>query len=178
MADNELTIIGNLTREPELRFTTGGTATCSFGVAVNRRYQQNGEWVDAPTQFFNVTVWGQYGENVASSLSKGDRVLVKGRLEFRKYQNKDGVEVTTHDIQADEVCPSLKWATATMQRTSREQSGRPAPQQGGGYQGGQQPAQQQPQGRPADPIYGDEEPFVSLYLGHQSYRNMHMEPGF
>ena len=177
MADNELTIIGNLTREPELRFTTGGTATCSFGVAVNRRYQQNGEWVDAPTQFFNVTVWGQYGENVAASLSKGDRVLVKGRLEFRKYQNKEGVEVTTHDIQADEVCPSLKWATATMQRTTREGGGRPAaaPAQ---QQGAYQPPAQHPAGRPADPIYADEEPFVSLYSGHRSYRNLHMEPGF
>ena len=155
MADNEITILGNLTREPELRFTAGGTATCSFGVAVNRRYQQNGEWVDAPTQFFNVTVWGQYGENVASSLSKGDRVLVKGRLEFRKYQNKDGVEVTTHDIQADEVCPSLKWATATMTRTQRA-----TPGQGGQPRQGAAPAQSdQAYGRPADPIYGDEEPF-------------------
>ena len=158
MADNDITIIGNLTREPELRFTTGGTATCSFGVAVNRRYMQNGEWVDAPTNFFNVSCWGQYGENVASSLNKGDRVLVKGRLEFRKYKNKDEIEVTTHDIQADEVCPSLKWATATMTRTERS-----TPGQGGQPRQGAQgaPAQQSspPQGRPADPIYGDEEPF-------------------
>ena len=73
MADNEITICGNLTREPELRFTSGGTATCGFGVAVNRRYQQNGEWTDAPTNFFNVTVWGQLGENCAATLSKGDR---------------------------------------------------------------------------------------------------------
>lgn len=180
MADNEMTIIGNLTREPELRFTTGGTAICSFGVAVNRRYQQNGEWVDAPTNFFNVTCWGQYGENVAASLSKGDRVLVKGRLEFRKYTNKDGIEVTTHDIQADEVCPSLKWATASMQRIERSGGG-----QGGGrrnsagYTQDDRPAQNPPPRRMADPIYhGEEEPFVSLYSGHRSYRNLHMEPGF
>jgi single-strand DNA-binding protein len=155
MADNDITIIGNLTREPELRFTTGGTATCSFGVAVNRRYMQNGEWVDAPTNFFNVTCWGQYGENVAASLNKGDRVLVKGRLEFRKYENKDKVEVTTHDIQADEVCPSLKWATATMQRTERTNSGGGAPRQ----HAASQPQGQRSAGRPADPVYGDEEPF-------------------
>lgn len=156
MNDNSIRIYGNLTREPELRFTTGGSAICNFGVAVNRRYQQNGEWVDAPTNFFNVTVWNQLGENVASSLSKGDRVMVEGRLDFRKYENKEGVEVTTHDIIADEVCPSLKWATAQLQRTQRtggNGGGAPAsrppadPQGGGAY------------GRPADPIYGDEEPF-------------------
>ncbi|MEY4229643.1 MAG: single-stranded DNA-binding protein [Actinomycetota bacterium] len=158
MADNEITITGNLTREPEIRFTTSGTATCSFGVAVNRRYMQNNEWVDAPTNFFNVTVWGQYGENVAASLAKGDRVLIKGRLDFRKYTNKDGIEVMTHDIVADEVAPSLKYATAAMtriQRDSGEGGGR------GGAQGGARPGGGSSfgGGRPADPVYGDEEPF-------------------
>jgi single-strand DNA-binding protein len=163
MAENEITIVGNLTREPELRFTTGGTATCSFGVAQNRRYMQNNEWVDAPTNFFNVTVWGQYGENVAASLAKGDRVVVKGRLDFRKYTNKDGVEVSTHDIVADEVAPSLRYATAQMTRIQRDggdnAGGRGG--QGGGYQGGRQggSAPSSSGGRPADPIYGDEEPF-------------------
>mgnify|MGYP000429131434 FL=1 len=148
MPDNEITITGNLVREPELRFTAGGTATCGFGVAVNRRYQQNGEWVDAPTNFFNVTVWGQYGENVAASLSKGDRVLVKGRLDFRKYQNKEGVEVTTHDIIADEVAPSLKYATAQISRIERESTGSGARRGNGGGRRQQ-----------ADPVYGDTEPF-------------------
>ena len=147
MADNEITITGNLTREPELRFTTSGTATCGMGVAVNRRYMQNNEWVDAPTQFFNVTVWGQYGENVAASLNKGDRVIVKGRLEFRKYENKDKVEVTTHYIQADEVAVSLKFATATVERTKR------------GDSGGHAPTTAPSAGRPADPQYAPEEPF-------------------
>ena len=165
MADNEITVCGNLVREPELRFTTGGTATCGFGIAVNRRYQQNGEWVDAPTNFFNVTVWGQYGENVAASLSKGDRVLVKGRLDFRKYQNKEGVEVTTHDIIADEVAPSLKYATAQMTRIERSGGQGDGGQRGGNYQGGggrQGGGNYQGGGgggRPADPVYGDEEPF-------------------
>ncbi|MGE0140166.1 MAG: single-stranded DNA-binding protein [Ilumatobacteraceae bacterium] len=151
MADNEITIVGNLTREPELRFTTSGTATCSFGVAVNRRYQQNNEWVDAPTNFFNITVWGQYGENVATSINKGDRVLVKGRLDFRKYTNKDGVEVTTHDIVADEVAVSLQYATASVTRIQRSTA------DGGGTGGGA--PRPSGGGRPADPIYGDEEPF-------------------
>lgn len=160
MADNEITIIGNLTREPEIRFTTSGTATCSFGVAQNRRYMQNNEWVDAPTNFFNVTVWGQYGENVAASLAKGDRVIVKGRLDFRKYTNKDGVEVTTHDIVADEVAPSLRYATAAMTRIQRDggEGGNRGGQGGGGRgQGGG--GGSFGGGRPADPVYGDEEPF-------------------
>ena len=102
--------------------------------------------------------------NVAASLSKGDRVLVKGRLDFRKYQNKDGVEVTTHDIIADEVAPSLKYATAQMTRIER--SGGQGGQGGGNYQGGggRQGGgggnyQGGGGGRPADPVYGDEEPF-------------------
>ncbi len=158
MADNEITIVGNLTREPELRFTTTGIATCGFGVAVNRRYMQNNEWVDAPTNFFNVTVWGQFGENVATSLNKGDRVIIKGRLDFRKYTNKDGVEVATHDVVADEVAASLKFATASMTRTQRTNTDG---SQGGGGQGGggRQGGNAQSAGRPADPVYGDEEPF-------------------
>ncbi len=161
MADNEIYITGNLVREPELRFTAGGTATCGFGVAVNRRYQQNGEWVDAPTNFFNVTVWGQYGENVAASLSKGDRVLVKGRLDFRKYQNKEGVEVTTHDIIADEVAPSLKYATAQISRIERESTGSGARRGNGGGRRQQ-----------ADPVYGDTEPFADLGAHRFGFRNM------
>ena len=164
MADNEITITGNLVREPELRFTAGGTATCGFGVAVNRRYQQNGEWVDAPTNFFNVTVWGQYGENVAASLSKGDRVLVKGRLDFRKYQNKEGVEVTTHDIIADEVCPSLKYATAQISRVERESTGSGARRGNGGGRRQQ-----------ADPVYGDTEPFADFGAHRFEFRNMAAE---
>ncbi|MEX0846956.1 MAG: single-stranded DNA-binding protein [Ilumatobacteraceae bacterium] len=161
MADNEITITGNLTREPEIRFTTSGTATCSFGVAVNRRYMQNNEWVDAPTNFFNVTVWGQYGENVAASLAKGDRVLIKGRLDFRKYTNKDGIEVTTHDIVADEVAPSLKYATAAMTRIQRDGGEGGGGGGRGGAQGGARPGGGGSfgGGRPADPVYGDEEPF-------------------
>ena len=127
-----------------MRFTTSGTATCSFGVAQNRRYMQNNEWVDAPTNFFNVTVWGQYGENVAGSLNKGDRVVVKGRLDFRKYTNRDGVEVATHDIVADEVAPSLKYATAAITRIQRD---------------GGSPRQQQHRDGTPDPVYGDESPY-------------------
>jgi single-strand DNA-binding protein len=158
MADNTITIIGNLTREPELRFTTGGNAICNFGVAVNRRYMQNNEWVDAPTQFFNVTTWGQYGENIAASLNKGSRVIVTGRLEFRKYENKDGVEVTTHDINADEVGVILKYATCEIARNERTVQGA-GPANAQQAPRDPQPPRQQAYGRPADPVYGDEEPF-------------------
>lgn len=119
MSDNAITITGNLTRDPELRFTASGTASCSLSVAVNRRYQKDGEWQDAPTNFFNAVCFGQLAENVAASLTKGDRVQIAGRLDFRKYTNKEGVEVSTHDVVADDVCPSLKYATATVQRTER-----------------------------------------------------------
>ena len=180
MADNEITIIGNLTREPELRFTTGGTATCSFGVAVNRRFMQNNEWVDAPTQFFNVTCWAQYAENVAASLVKGSRVIVKGRLEFRKYENREGIEVNTHDLHAEEVGVILKFATVEIARNEKANGGASQHPRHAGNDSGQtrdvNPGQSY--GRPADPVWGDEDPFVSLYLGHQSYRNLHMEPGF
>ena len=82
MADNTVTLVGNLTRDPELRYTTGGRGVASFGIAVNRRYQVNGEWQEQ-TSFFNVVAWGTLGENAAASLTKGTRVIVTGRLEQR-----------------------------------------------------------------------------------------------
>ena len=85
MSTNSVTLIGNLTRDPELRFTTGGRGVASFGLAVNRRYQQNGEWQEQ-TSFFNVVCWGDLGENAATSLTKGSRVIVTGRLEQRSWE--------------------------------------------------------------------------------------------
>ena len=80
MAENTITLVGNLTRDPELRFTTGGRGVASFGIAVGRRYQVNGEWQEQ-TSYFNITAWGQLGENAAATLAKGARVIVTGRLE-------------------------------------------------------------------------------------------------
>jgi len=82
MPDNTITLVGNLTRDPELRFTANGRAVASFGIAVGRRYQVNGEWQEQ-TSYFNITAWGQLGENAAASLSKGARIVVTGRLEQR-----------------------------------------------------------------------------------------------
>lgn len=132
MADNSITLVGNLTKDPELRFTTGGRGVASFGLAVNRRYQVNGEWQDQ-TSYFNIVAWGQLGENAASSLTKGMRVVVSGRLEQREYQNREGEKRSTVEINADEIGPSLRWATASIERNPRSEGG-----QGGGYSGGGQ----------------------------------------
>ena len=119
MADNTVTLVGNLTRDPELRFTTGGRGVASFGLAVSRRYQQNGEWQEQ-TSYFNIVAWGQMGENAAATLTKGMRVLVTGRLEQREYTTREGDKRTAIEINADEIGPSLRWATAQVERTPRE----------------------------------------------------------
>lgn len=121
MADNSVTLVGNLTRDPELRFTTGGRGVASFGLAVSRRYQVNGEWQEQ-TSYFNIVAWGQMGENAASSFTKGMRVIVSGRLEQREYQNREGEKRTAIEINADEIGPSLRWATASVERTPRNDS--------------------------------------------------------
>ncbi len=118
MSDNTITLVGNLTRDPELRFTTTGRGVASFGIAVGRRYQVNGEWQEQ-TSFFNVTAWGQLGENAAASLTKGARVVVTGRLEQREYTTRDGDKRTAIDVIADELGPSLRWATAQVERTPK-----------------------------------------------------------
>ena len=147
MADNTITLVGNLTRDPELRFTTGGRGVASFGIAVGRRYQVNGEWQEQ-TSYFNITAWGQLGENAAATLAKGSRVIVTGRLEQREYTTRDGDKRTAIEVVADELGPSLRWATAQVER----QSG-----QGGG--GGNRNANGGAANRGDDPYMGDEEPF-------------------
>jgi single-strand DNA-binding protein len=129
MADNTITLVGNLTRDPELRFTANGRAVASFGIAVGRRYQVNGEWQEQ-TSYFNVTAWGDLGENAAASLSKGTRIVVTGRLEQREYTTREGDKRTAIDVIADELGPSLRWATAQVERTARKEGG--AKKTGGG----------------------------------------------
>jgi single-strand DNA-binding protein len=163
MADSTVTIAGTLTRDPELRFTQGGRGVASFGVAVNRRYQQNNEWVEQ-TSFFNVTAWGSLGENASASLTKGARVIVTGRLEQRQYETQAGEKRSVVEIVADEIGPSLRWATAQVEKTQRTDSGGGSGGGGnsGGYQGGNSgnSGGGNSGGRSApDPVYGDEEPF-------------------
>lgn len=126
--DNTITVTGNVVRDPELRFTAAGQANCTLGVAVNRRWQdrQSGEWQEA-TSFFDVVCWRDLAENVADSVVKGTRVVVTGRLEQRSWETKDGGKRSTVEIVADEVGPSLRWATARVEKTERSsQNGAPA----------------------------------------------------
>lgn len=156
MADSVVTIVGNLTRDPELRFTAGGKGIASFGVAVNRRWQQNGEWQEK-VSFFNVTAWDTLGENAAASLTKGTRIIVTGRLEQREYETKEGEKRNVVEIVADEIGPSLRWARAEVERIARDSSGG-----GSGSRdnsGGGSAPSNSGGGRAPDPVYGDEEPF-------------------
>jgi single-strand DNA-binding protein len=154
MSSNSITLIGNLTRDPELRYTTGGRGVASFGIAVNRRYQQNNEWVEQ-VSFFNVVCWGELGENAAATLTKGSRAIVTGRLEQRSYET-NGEKKSIVEVIADEVGPSLRWAQAQIERTERTgggEGGNTGGGSGGGGGGGNTGARQ------PDPVYGDEEPF-------------------
>jgi len=124
MPDSTVTIIGNLTRDPEIRYTTGGAAKASFGVAVSRRWQnrQSQEW-EEQTSFFNVVCWREMAENVSESLGKGSRVVVSGRLEQRSWETENGEKRSVVEIVADEVGPSLRWATAQVTRNERRGGG-------------------------------------------------------
>lgn len=119
MTTTTTTLVGNLTAEPRLRFTTAGKAVAGFGVAVNRRWQTNGEWQEH-VSFFDVTAWGDLAENVAASLDKGTRVVVTGRLQQRSYDGKDGEKRTAVELVADAIGPDLRFATATVERIERE----------------------------------------------------------
>ena len=146
--DNTVTIVGNVTRDPELRYLTSGTALASFGVAWNNRYKNNaGEQVE-DTSFFDVTCWRDLADNVAESIRKGDRVIVFGRLDQRSWETQDGDKRSKVEITADDVAPSLRWATAEIHKVRRD-----GPGGSSGGSGGEPP-------RDEPPAYNDaEEPF-------------------
>jgi len=128
-----LTLVGNLTADPELRFTPSGAPVANFTVASTPRTfdRATGEWKDGDAMFINCSVWRQAAENVAETLTKGMRVIVQGRLKSRSYETREGERRTVFEIEVEEVGPSLKYASAKVQRTSGG---------GGGYsqnQGGQ-----------------------------------------
>jgi len=128
---NNLTVIGNLVDDPELRFTPSGVAMAKLRVAVNRRWRdQSGEWQE-DTSFFTGTCWREQAEQVAESLQKGTRVIISGRLEQRSWETEQGDKRSVVEIQIDEIGPSLRWATASVNRTERT----------GGGSGGGGPAQ-------------------------------------
>jgi single-strand DNA-binding protein len=128
MSGNSVTIVGNVTRDPELRFTPSGQANARLGVAVNRRWQDrnSGEWNEA-TSFFDVICWRDLAENVSDSIKKGTRVIVTGRLEQRSWE-QEGNKRSAVEIIADEIAPSLRWATANVVKSERRSGG----DQGGG----------------------------------------------
>lgn len=116
---NNVTLIGNLVDDPELRFTPSGVALAKIRMAVNRRWRgKDGEWQE-DTSFFNGTVWREQAESAAESLQKGARVIVTGRLEQRSWETDQGDKRSVVEIQIDEIGPSLRWATATVNKTAR-----------------------------------------------------------
>jgi single-strand DNA-binding protein len=139
--DTTLTIIGNLTNDPELRFTPSGAAVANFTVASTPRSfdRQSNEWRDGETLFMRCSVWRDAAENVAESLQRGARVVVTGRLKSRSYETKEGEKRTVVELEVDEVGPSLRYATAKVSKTSR--SGGGGGGQGGFGGGGQQGVQ-------------------------------------
>ncbi|MFL0579493.1 single-stranded DNA-binding protein [Dietzia sp. 179-F 9C3 NHS] len=144
--DTPITLVGNIVADPELRFTPSGAPVANFRVASTpRRFNsQTNQWEDGEALFLTCNIWRQTAENVAESLQKGMRVIVTGRLRQRSYETREGEQRTVYEIEVDEVGPSLKFATAKVTRTSRDnqgggqQGGYGGGQQQGGYGGGQQ----------------------------------------
>ena len=138
--DTIITVIGNLTADPELRFTPNGAAVANFTVASTPRTfdRQTNEWKDGDAMFLNCSVWRQYAENVAESLTKGMRVIVSGRLKSRSYETREGEKRTVFEVDVDEVGPALRYATAKVTRTTGGGGGGGSWQgnQGGGNSGG------------------------------------------
>ena len=120
---NFITFIGNLTEDPDLRFTGGGTPVATLRVASNRRFTDRSGQQQEETTFLNVNAWRDLAENAAESLSKGDRVVVIGRVRVRNYENQQGQTVWVTEIEADEIAPSLRWARAEVNRTSGSSAG-------------------------------------------------------
>jgi len=129
--DNQVILVGNLTDDPELRFTPNGAAVANFRLAVTPRVREGDSWKDGETSFFRINVWRQMAENVAESMTKGSRAVVVGRLRTRSWETPEGEKRSVTEVEADEVAPSLKFATAKVERSSRGSGG-----SGGGGGGG------------------------------------------
>ena len=131
--DTTITVVGNLTADPELRFTPSGAAVANFTVASTpRTFDKNsGEWKDGEALFLRCNIWRQSAENVAESLTRGMRVIVSGRLRQRSYETKEGEKRTVYEVEVDDVGPSLRNASAKVNRVARSGAG------DGGYGGGQ-----------------------------------------
>lgn len=148
MADNGITIVGNLTRDPELRYTPNGAAVANFGVAVNDRKRVGGtdKWEDDPS-FFDVTAWDELAVNASESLGRGNRVIVTGKLKQRSWETTEGDKRSKVEIIADAIGPDLRWATAAVTRTEKKDGN-----------GQAKPAARRP-ARAAAPAYSDDEEY-------------------
>jgi single-strand DNA-binding protein len=130
--DTTITIVGNLTADPELRFTPSGAAVANFTVASTPRIfdRQSSEWKDGEALFLRCNIWREAAENVAESLTRGSRVIVTGRLKQRSFETREGEKRTVFEVEVDEIGPSLRYATAKVNKASRGGGG------GGGFGGG------------------------------------------
>ncbi len=156
---NNVQIVGNVTRDPELRYTPSGASVANFSIAWNRRYERNGQQVEE-VSFFDVVCWGTLADNVAASISKGIRVIVEGRLDQRSWETPQGEKRSKIEITADEVSPSLRWASVEVVRNPRDDNFSGGG--GGDYGGGNAPMSDQPAPRASAPQQDynyDEEPF-------------------
>ncbi|PPH51221.1 single-stranded DNA-binding protein [Rathayibacter sp. AY1E1] len=159
-----ITVVGNLTADPELRYTQGGLAVANFTIASTPRTfdRQKNEWVDGEALFLRASVWREVAEHVASSLTKGARVVATGRLKMRRYETEAGEKRTSTELEVDEIGPSLRYATAQVTRAS---GGGSKAQGGGQQQAAAQPEQQWATQAPAGDVwsqpgtYNDETPF-------------------
>ena len=151
-SDNTVTLVGNITDDPELRFTPSGAAVANFTVAVNRRFKNGDRWEDRLDGFFRCSCWREMAENAAESLQKGTRVVVVGRLSQRSWEDQEGNKRSAVEVQVDEVAPSLKWATASIQKSQRS-SGSSSPS-GGDTGGGADWGTPAPVGGQTPPVEG------------------------
>ncbi|KID28615.1 single-stranded DNA-binding protein [Prauserella rugosa] len=151
--DTIITVVGNLTADPELRFTPSGAAVANFTVASTPRQfdRQSGEWKDGEALFLRCNIWRQAAENVAETLTRGARVIVQGRLKQRSFETKEGEKRTVVELEVDEIGPSLRYATAKVNKVSRGGGG------GGGFGGGGAAAPAGA-GAPADDPWGSAPP--------------------
>lgn len=169
MTDTLITCIGNLTADPELRFTASGAPVANFTIASTpRTFDKNAnEWKDGEALFLRCTLWRDPAENVAETLKKGTRVIAQGKLKQRSYETREGEKRTVIELEIEEIGPSLRYATAKVTRTQRGSNnsgnrGNSGQQQGGGYgnqQQRQQPAEDPWGSAPAQQGFNDEPPF-------------------
>ncbi|MEY8013625.1 single-stranded DNA-binding protein [Mycobacterium servetii] len=154
--DTTITVVGNLTADPELRFTPSGAAVANFTVASTPRIydRQSGEWKDGEALFLRCNIWREAAENVAESLTRGSRVIVTGRLKQRSFETREGEKRTVVEVEVDEIGPSLRYATAKVNKASRSGGGGGGGGFGGGGGGGSRQAAPQASNAPADDPWG------------------------